>query len=54
MATHDIVKGMKVAKGEDISFCEDCVEGNMSRQLHQSVKGIPAVGKLSVVIQLPL
>ena len=26
-AACDMVKGMKVAKGEDLSFCEDCVEG---------------------------
>ena len=44
--TYDMVKGMKVAKGEDLSFYEDCVEGKMSRQLYQSVGEIRSVRKL--------
>jgi len=43
--THDMVKGMKVAKGEDLSFCEDCVEGKMSRQPYQSVGEMHSVRK---------
>ena len=49
MATHDIVKEMKVAKGEDLSFCEDCVEVKMSRQPFQSVGDICSVRKLQCV-----
>ena len=35
MATRDMVEGMKVAKSEDLSFCEECVEGKMPRQPYQ-------------------
>ena len=49
MATYDMVKGMKVAKGEDLSFCEDCIEGKMSRQPYQSVGEIRLVRKLQCV-----
>ena len=46
MATCDMVKGMKVTIGEDLSFYEDCVEGKMSRQPYQSVGEIRLVRKL--------
>jgi len=49
IATYDMVKGMKVANGEDLSFCEDCVEGKMSRQPYQSVGEICSVRKLQCV-----
>jgi len=49
MATHDIVKGMMVAKGENLSFCEDYVEVKMSRQPFRSVGEICLVRKLQCV-----
>ena len=49
MATYDMVKGMKVAKGEDLSFCEDCVEGKTTKQPYQSVGEIRSVRKLQCV-----
>jgi len=45
MTTHDMVKGMRVAKGEDFSFCEDCVEGKMSMQAIISVSRGNTFGK---------
>ena len=44
-----MVKGIKVEKGEDLSFCEDCVEGKMSRQPYQSVREIRSIRKLQCV-----
>jgi len=37
MVAHDMVKGMKIAKHEDISFCEECVEGKMAKKPFTSV-----------------
>ena len=40
---------MKVANGEDLSLCEDCVKGKMSRQPYQSVGEIRSIRKLQRV-----
>jgi len=49
MTTHDMVKGMRVAKGENLFFCENCVEEKISRQPYQSVGEIRSVRKLQCV-----
>ena len=48
MATHDMVKGMKIPK-DGVFFCEECVEGKMARKPFKSVGEVHSVRKLQCV-----
>ena len=49
IATHDMVKGMKIPKDKDLSFCEECVEGKMAKKSFKSVGEIHLIRKLQYV-----
>ena len=49
MATHDMVKGVKIPKDGVFSFCKECVEGKMARKPFMSVGEVHSVRKLQCV-----
>lgn len=49
MSHRDLVKGLKVLRSAELSFCEGCVEGKMHRRPFQSVGEIRSTRKLQCV-----
>jgi hypothetical protein len=49
MAQKDVVKGMKISKISDLSFCEGCVEGKIHRNPFKAVGEIRSTKKLQLI-----
>ena len=49
MASHNLVKGMKIPKSSSVSFCEECVEMKMFKKLYKPLGEIRSTRKFQCV-----
>ena len=49
IASKELMKGVRISKDDELSFCESCVEGKMHRQPFESVGEIRSTRKLQCV-----